>query len=544
VAWFTDADLKELADGRSYERGLGYVDAVADIGELPDGVVATVHGSGRYRVRLTGVDGETLAGECSCPYGQEGFFCKHCVAVGLRLLASGRPPTKQRTMSTNAEVKRFLAAMDHSELVELVWRQATEDAGLFQRLRLMIATTGDGPDLSVLDTQVAALRVDWIEYGDEHVYVSGAEAVTEALGRLVPEHAAEVQPLLRDAAAHIGAAAGACEDETGIVADAANAAWDAYLLACAAAPPDPVELGRWLVDFQLKGPDWPEIHLADLTDLLGAAGLDAYRERLAEVGPVDGEDWRLRSMREELVAETGDTDAMVAFLAEDLSGPQRYVQIAELLRAEDRTAEAVEWLERGFVGVGRSPHHAATELVDLLARLYAETGRSADVLALREKHFMSVGSSEAYRALKAVAGTGPDWPRLRDRAIALLRDRADARTWYAADTLAEVLLVEDEVDQAWTVIGRYHCDERVRLAVTRRRADTHPADAIGVYRPMVDAAVALTNNRGYEQAAGLLVTLRELYARTGGDFAAELQRLKEAHRRKRNFLAELARNGL
>jgi uncharacterized Zn finger protein len=82
------------------------------------------------------------------------------------------------------------------------------------------------------------------------------------------------------------------------------------------------------------------------------------------------------------------------------------------------------------------------------------------------------------------------------------------------------------------------------VAVAERRAETHPGDAITVYRPLVEAAVARTSNSGYEEATRLQLKMRPLYARTGDDFTAELRRLKEANRRKRNFLTLLARNAL
>lgn len=43
MVWFTEADLENFAGGRSFRRGLRYVDAVTNVRDLPDGVVATVH---------------------------------------------------------------------------------------------------------------------------------------------------------------------------------------------------------------------------------------------------------------------------------------------------------------------------------------------------------------------------------------------------------------------------------------------------------------------------------------------------------------------
>lgn len=85
MAWFTDEHLRALAGPKSYQRGTGYLDAVADLRVVPGGVRAIVHGTEPYGVRLLSEDGR-LTGTCDCPVGAEGAFCKHCVALGLVVL--------------------------------------------------------------------------------------------------------------------------------------------------------------------------------------------------------------------------------------------------------------------------------------------------------------------------------------------------------------------------------------------------------------------------------------------------------------------------
>ncbi|MDR2987598.1 MAG: SWIM zinc finger family protein, partial [Nocardiopsaceae bacterium] len=95
----TEADLRSAAGERSFERGTGYLRAVSGIEAVGNQVVATVSGSSDYLVVLTMPDkaaGTRLRGECGCPYGQEGFFCKHCVAVGLALLRDAAVVSRRR----------------------------------------------------------------------------------------------------------------------------------------------------------------------------------------------------------------------------------------------------------------------------------------------------------------------------------------------------------------------------------------------------------------------------------------------------------------
>ncbi|MEZ4444320.1 MAG: nucleoside 2-deoxyribosyltransferase domain-containing protein [Polyangiaceae bacterium] len=81
------AQLRDLADGPTFSRGERYfregrVSALARDGKTIRG---TVKGATAYDVRLWGAGGR-IAYACSCPVGEEGGFCKHCVAVALQLI--------------------------------------------------------------------------------------------------------------------------------------------------------------------------------------------------------------------------------------------------------------------------------------------------------------------------------------------------------------------------------------------------------------------------------------------------------------------------
>lgn len=543
LAWFSDGEIRRLAGGRSYERGVEYLELIREVKELPDGIVATVQGSEAYRVRLRDDDG--LSGECSCPYGSDGNFCKHCVAVSLHLLTAvpeQQGAGRSRRGAKPADVKKYLASLDATELVELIWDHAQHDAALYQKLQLATATTATVPDFPLLRTQVERLHTEWLAYENTYSYTTTAETVLTALAQLTPTHAKAVQPLLRRALKHIGGAASVSDSEDGTVIDVATQAWDHYLTACRAAPPDPVELAGWFLWFRLDGPDWPEVSISDVADLLGEAGVAGYHDALEEVGATV-DHWQYRTLREELIAATDDVDALIACLAENLAGPHQYVRIAELLRGENRDKEAIKWLERGHADCRHEPYNTV-RLVDLLCELYTEQGRTPDVLRVRQEQFDGYVSERTYAQLREAAESLDRWDAVRAAAHQRMRAAARAAQHYAAETLARVLLAEGETDEAWRVVHEHRCDENTVLAVTAERARSHPADAIAVYRPLVDRHVGRTNNHGYQQAAEYLAMLQPLFAHTGDDFADYLAGLRDRHRRKRNFLAELDRRGL
>src|SRR3954465_4514036 len=135
-ATFHEMDVQSAAGSRSYERGLAYLDEVDDLEIGEGGISATVYGSERYRVVLS-VDGHRLGGDCSCPYGQEGRFCKHCVAVALVALRirDQRPVPRAAKQDAAARVEAWLSALSREELLGLVRERAAEDEEFAHRLQ-------------------------------------------------------------------------------------------------------------------------------------------------------------------------------------------------------------------------------------------------------------------------------------------------------------------------------------------------------------------------------------------------------------------------
>lgn len=106
-----------------------------------------------YQVKLWSED-EELASECNCPVGQDGAFCKQCVAVGLAWLGRRRQKdgTKGRQTKryvTDEEIRAHLMVQDKSSLVKALMHQAEWDSGFRDRLVLASAQrSGKTPHLA------------------------------------------------------------------------------------------------------------------------------------------------------------------------------------------------------------------------------------------------------------------------------------------------------------------------------------------------------------------------------------------------------------
>ncbi|GAA4078267.1 SWIM zinc finger family protein [Actinomadura miaoliensis] len=129
MADFTKQDVLALAGERSYGRGVQYVDSVEELEADDVAIYAEVQGGDLYRVRLTLRDG--LDGECDCPYGEDGNFCKHCVAVALAYLYAREHGEEIRR---RPDLRPYLETLDHGALVELLLEASQTDRRLRHRL--------------------------------------------------------------------------------------------------------------------------------------------------------------------------------------------------------------------------------------------------------------------------------------------------------------------------------------------------------------------------------------------------------------------------
>src|SRR5215813_15271393 len=125
---FREAALLQAAGERSYSRGLEYVGAVRDLQIGAGEITATVYGTDEYEIVLD-LDADGVAGECSCPYGQEGFFCKHLVAAGLTVLRRGGDLPRQRAAAAAKAqaLDAWLDGLSRADLLTLVHEQMRED---------------------------------------------------------------------------------------------------------------------------------------------------------------------------------------------------------------------------------------------------------------------------------------------------------------------------------------------------------------------------------------------------------------------------------
>ncbi|MER6619712.1 hypothetical protein [Streptomyces sp. NPDC000931] len=554
----TEANLKTLAGGRSFERALGYLDAVSGV-EVGDGwITARVHGTERYEVELS-LDGPGgLSGACDCPYGLEGNFCKHLVALGLTVLARPESLPRQRKAARERaqDLDGWLSALSKSELLALLREQADGDRQLRRRLELRAASARG--DLTAVRSRIRDLldigpfaQYGYVEYADARAYADQAGQAVSAIGALTGSgRAADAITLAREAMRLLAEAAESVDDSDGrlgrIGADLAGA----HLDACRAARPDPEELARWLVGHVLGDTDdgLTDIDPLDYDDVLGEEGMVVLRKLAAEAWRRNRRGWAEKYLMERLAKAGGDVDAVIAVHAADLTpSGHTHLVIARELEAARRFDEALEWAERG-IRDARELSAVDTALVDHLCDRYARAGRIADAVAVRRDHFGARRSLLAYQQLRAAARTADSWPAEREAALTLLRADAERsrQSRYDGPVLVDALLDDKDVDAAWQAATETGAHDRQWLTLADRSRAARPADALGVYLRLVEPLTKETGNPVYERLVGLLLSIRDCHRRLGteDEFAAYVTALRVAQRRKRNLMRLMDEHGL
>lgn len=557
---FREADLLRVAGEKSYSRGLEYLGAVRNLEIGAEQVTATVHGTDAYEVVLI-LSGDDVTGECSCPYGQDGFFCKHLVAAGMTVLrqAADLPQQRAAAEARAQMLDSWLDGLSRADLLALVRERVREDRDLRRRLELRAAAAGSDP--GGLQAQVQELldvyavsHHGYLEYADAKAYSSQIDQVVDVVNELSDTgQATAAVSIARYALDVVTDALRHADDSDGYIGGSVMELAAAHALACAAASADPVELASWLAGFVLGDGDW-----------LGGPGVGSYGEALGDQGMAEyrrliTEAWQRnptgheRFLLQDVLQATGDVDALIDLYAADL-GPRgrTHLMIAQELDQAGRADEALHWAERGL---RESADGVSTELADYLVARYESAGALAKALATRQAAFDSDRTLACYAALRDAAGKAGEWAAVRERALRQLeqdaasyRDQGQSGFVYgftAGPVWISALIDDGDIAAAWDAAPGI-ASVRQWLTLADLIGEDRPGDALPVYLRAVEPLRSQTGDSVYEQVAGLLVKIRDCHQRlgTGTQYTAYLTWLRADQKRKRNLIKLLDQRGL
>lgn len=568
-------NLRALAGGRSFMRGEEYFDegAVGPVSEKSGVISAKVHGTRTYDVRLKVIRGKNAQAEldytCTCPVGQDGDFCKHCVALGLAWLgktddieeAEFSEPSASTTSKkiSDDDIRSWLESQDTKIILDMLMAQLATDEQLREELVLKI--TKEKAVGIELDAYRKGLRsafhtsgfVDYYNMGD---FTDGINDALNSLDRLLDEgFALEAMQLCEYAIELADDALQSCDDSDGHFGDLADRLATLHLEACEAARPDPVELAGRLFAFEMKGSDLDFCYgaVGDYDDILGSTGLAEYR-RLAEAewarSTKDGStpSRTISRIMESLARADGNVDALIAIKQRKLDLAYYYLEIAQICREAKRSDDALLWAEKG---VQAFPKNTDTRLLDFLAEEYHTRRRYDEAYQCYWTQFADREGLQQYIKLMDYAKNINREQAVREEALAFVRkqidkEKSETRGKWALPVdhsrLVEIFLWERNTDAAWDEASCGGCSDHFWLKLAAVREKDHPADAVPVYQRMVEPIILRMKNDAYEEATRMVKHIGELMHGLGrqAEFAAYLADVKLRHKPKRNLMKLLA----
>jgi len=579
----TRSNLMALAGGRSFGRGEDYFESglVGPITVKSNSISAKVRGTHTYETRLKIIpapqDKIRLGFSCSCPVGRDGDFCKHCVALGLAWIEktdnldedasagsklSGRTLPRQKEISLK-DIRIWLEGQESKFILDMLMGQVKSDSRLHEDLTLRIAKEkAGGLDISAYRRAVRAAfhTHGFIDYRDMYEYAEGVNEAINSIERLYKEGFAEEAIRLSEYAFEQAVLAlGNTDDSDGHFGDFCERLGEVHFAACRSACPDPIELAGRLFTFEMMDSDLDIFYGAAETykKILGKQGLAEYR-RLAEkewsnvqekepesrdTGP-SGKRFRITHIMESLAKADGDIDALIAVKKRDLSNPYAFLEIAEICREARRRDEALDWAEKGLA---LFPGNQDNRLRDFIAEEYHRRKRYDDAYSLYRIQFTEHTELEQYKKLMGYAKKINRKEMVREDALAYLRqviekEKANPKRsyWFKPDNsrLVEIFLWEKDAEAAWSEAQTGGCHDRLWLELAKFREAEHPADAVEVYKRLIEPIIEQKNNQAYDEAFRMVMKIRELMARLGrsGDFLAYLASLRLRHKPKRNLM--------
>ncbi len=560
--------LLNLAGDRFFERGVHYFEGgrVYSLAQYDEHIAAEVQGRETYQVHLWLQDNDLMS-RCTCPMGEDGWFCKHCVAVGLAWIAEPPPYRPEadapaRGDTTMEDVRDYLARQERETLVRLIIEKAMEDAHWREQLLLKAAAHhAGGVDINTFRRALRnAIAIgDFVDYYAAGGYADEVQSAIDGLEDLLDAgYASDVVELSEEAIVLLEDAIGSVDDSDGYLTPIIDQVQDLHYHACEVARPNPHALAERLFHIELEsGFGFFYNALASYADILGEEGQETYRqlvnaewEKLPAIGPEEYRSFdyrrsKLNRMKEALVAATGNREELAAAIAKDLSEPSRYLQIAKLYQNAGETETAIAWAERGLDAFKGS--YFTGQLGEFLIAAYEEQGRFDDALALVWEDFSRSPSLHLYQKLKQQVEKAHDWSQWREKALARVREvphhsypPSYPGTFRQAghSLLVEIFLWEGNVEQAWQEAKAGGCSQNQWMKLADIRAAEHPEDALGVYQPAIEPLIEQTNNEAYRQAIHLLIKVKDLMARLDreAEFDDFLAKLSTTYKRKRNFI--------
>lgn len=602
----SDVMLLDLAGAAVFARGQTY----AACGAVQDAELsypnegqtialrATVMGTQIYSVDVVVTEDDDIEGDCDCPHAQDGYFCKHQVALALVLRgmlggdASALDPVVQKKAAASAKTAKtrankrvslqdFVKKQSAADLAKRLWDWAEADRDLMADLKAWAAQDQARDNPNALTEAITELLrssrgyVDWRECAS---YVHRAEKVLPLLEPWLKKDPARLRELCDHALRCLFEVAQDADDSNGEIGDLMQQVMDLMLDALKAQPPEAVWLDDWFSLQQADpfglwsersvidaaGPavqaqfakrakqdwqDWVARHRTATTAPIAGKAV-ASRKRITVSVPLAGrydpERENLRRRYLDCVEREGDLSALIEAMRSSAEQAHEFCNLVACCEKHGKLREAMDHAQLAYT---QFPDDWRVEQ-DVL-RCYERYGMFEEALPIRRRQFERVPDVEHYRAmLTAAKNAGRDAIAYRAELFAWAEAREmtprASPSWSRqtrpagerdVSTRVSWLLAEKRVNDALVLVQAPHlCSPELLKTLARKLPASRNADAV----PLLLRVFAIAMPHASSPYADVLAIVKETTTRMEPLPRAQwLAYLRAQYKAKRNFIKEL-----
>lgn len=372
-------------------------------------------------------------------------------------------------------------------------------------------------------------------------YARDAGGIVDLLDDAAADPTRELLPVIERGVTLATRAILNADDSAGAIGDVVHRLLDIHAravqgLAQRLAKRDRLRIADWLITYRYDGEqDFFDPDIVAYASALDDDGVARYREGIARQDLGDYGRYPL----ERLGVLDRDERAIVAAHRGEPKNAMVAARIVDaLLEAQLHDAA----LRYARIGLGLPAAERVPKLADLLVEVALHEGDDDEAITIRRQQFQRHASSDTFGSLRDTATRLGRWDGERETAEQTLCVRS---AWQ----FINYLLAEHRDDEAWqlAVADPASADASARWReLCERRAQTHPADTLPVYRELVTSALATADKRNYQLAADLLVAMRSA-AHAAGEaeqFAFFRAAMVERNRRRPTCIEVFRRQGL
>ncbi len=297
-------------------------------------------------------------------------------------------------------------------------------------------------------------------------------------------------------------------------------------------------------------------------------------ERLSHFQSAEGEDSFSRDYRRDRLSDwavralenAGRHEEIIPLCEREAEKTGSYVRLVNFLKEAKRWEEADRWIRKGIKATQSRWPGIASGLRTALREIREKEGDWLRVAAFRAEDFFREPALNSFQELQKAAERAEVWSGVRAAAMHYLETGKLPRTssswplpetgliesvegperkFPLTDTLIDIAIAEEQPDD---VIGWYDKrkpkgigwwergfqDDKVAEAVV----DRYPDRALGIWKKLAEAEIALAKPRAYGAAAGYLRKAHRMLKKLGKEkeWQGYLAQLREANARKRRLL--------